>query len=124
MVADRSLELGSQTERARAMLRRWVPDAGAFLTPAELPAWREPQPLAALAQLLEHHPQHAMHVRAQGTAEADVALARGAAAPDRSFEVGYGFRAGMNRSDMLMFQVAFRLPAWRAQKQDRLVERS
>lgn len=122
MVSDRSLELASQAERARAALRRWVPDAGAFGTPAELPAWREPQPLATLAQMLEHHPQHAMHVRAQGTAEADVALAREATAPDRSVEVGYGFRAGMNRSDMLMFQVAFELPAWRAQKQDRLVE--
>jgi cobalt-zinc-cadmium efflux system outer membrane protein len=121
MVTDRGLELAAQAERARAMLRRWVPDAGAFDTPAELPAWRAPQPPAALAATLEHHPQHAMHVRAQGTAEVDVALAREATAPDRSFEVGYGFRAGMNRSDMLMFQVAFELPAWRAQKQDRLV---
>jgi len=122
MVADRGLELASQTERARAALRRWVPDAGAFDTPAELPSWREPEALAALAAMLEHHPQHAMHVRAQGTAEADVALAREAAAPDKTFEVGYAFRGGQNRSDMLMFQVAFELPAFREQKQDRLLD--
>jgi len=122
LVADRGFELASQAERARAALRRWVPDAGAFDLPTDLPSWRERHVGLALAGMLEHHPQHAMHVRAQGTAEADVALAREATAPDKSFEVGYGFRAGQNRSDMLMFQVAFELPAWRAQKQDRLVE--
>ena len=122
LVADRRLELAAQAERARAALRRWVPDAGAFELPAALPEWRAPAPVAALAQTLEAHPQHAAHLRAQSTAEADAALAREAAVPDKSIEVGYGFRAGQNRSDMLMFQVAFELPAWRAVKQDRLVE--
>src|SRR6185436_259828 len=44
MASDRRLELASQAEKARAMLRRWVPDAGAFELPADLPAWREPPP--------------------------------------------------------------------------------
>lgn len=122
LVTDRNLELATQAEKGRAALRRWVPDAGTFDLPADLPSWREPAPLAALADTLEHHPQHAMHLRAQATAEADVALAREAATPDKTFEVGYAFRAGQNRSDMLMLQVAFELPAWRAQKQDRLLE--
>lgn len=122
MVTDRRLELSAQTEKARAALRRWVPDAGAFELPLALPAWREPPAVAALEHALEAHPQHAAHRRAQSTAEADAALAREASVPDKSIEVGYGFRAGMNRSDMLMFQVAFEIPAWRPAKQDRLVE--
>ena len=120
--ADRRLELASQAEKARAMLRRWVPDAGAFELPADLPAWREPPPLATLSQNLEHHPQHAMHVRALGVADADVALAREATASDKTLEFGYGFRQGANRSDMLMVQVAFELPLFRERKQDRLLE--
>lgn len=122
LVADRGLELAAQAEKARAALRRWVPDAGAFELPAELPRWRDPAALAALAATIDGHPQHAAHLRAQDTADADVALAREASAPDKSIEVGYGFRAGMNRSDMLMVQVAFELPMWRSEKQDRLVE--
>jgi len=121
-VADRRLELSSQAERARAALRRWVPDAAAFDLPPELPGWREPAPLAKLADMLEHHPQHAMHLRALGVADADVALAREAAAPDRTVELGYALRQGANRSDMLMLQVAFELPLYRAQKQDRVLE--
>jgi outer membrane protein, heavy metal efflux system len=120
--ADRRLELASQAEKARAMLRRWVPDAGAFELPTELPAWREPPPLATLSQNLEHHPQHAMHQRALGVADADVALAREATASDRTLEVGYALRQGANRSDMLMVQVAFELPLFRERKQDRLLE--
>ena len=120
--ADRRLELASQAEKARAMLRRWVPDAGAFELPASLPAWREPPPLATLSQNLEHHPQHAMHVRALGVADADVALAREATASDKTLEFGYALRQGANRSDMLMVQVAFELPLFRERKQDRLLE--
>jgi len=120
--ADRRLELASQAEKARAMLRRWVPDAGAFELPADLPAWREPPPLATLSQNLEHHPQHAMHVRALGVADADVALAREATASDKTLEFGYALRQGANRSDMLMVQIAFELPLFRERKQDRLLE--
>jgi outer membrane protein TolC len=119
---DRKLELSAQAARARAGLRRWVPDAGDFALPAELPTWREPAAPAALIASLDHHPQHAMSVSAQGVADADVALAREASAPDKTFEVGYAVRQGMNRSDMLMLQVAFELPLWKAQKQDRMLE--
>ena len=119
--ADRRMELAAQAEKARAMLRRWVPDAGSFELPAGLPAWREPPPLAALAEGLERHALHAMHQRALGVADADVALAREATSPDKTLEFGYGVRQGMNRSDMLMFQVAFELPMFREQKQDRFL---
>lgn len=121
MATDRRMELAAQAEKARAMLRRWVPDAGAFDLPPELPAWREPPPLAALADALERHPLHAMSQRALGVADADVALAREATSPDKTIEVGYAARQG-NRSDMLIVQMAFELPLFRANKQDRLVE--
>jgi len=121
MATDRRMELAAQAEKARAMLRRWVPDAGAFDLPPELPAWREPPPLAVLADGLERHALHAMHQRALGVADADVALAREATASDKTLEVGYAARQG-NRGDMLMVQLAFELPLFRANKQDRLVE--
>ena len=119
---DRQLELTSQAEKARAALRRWVPDAGTFELPADLPVWREPPPPDALSSMLEHHPQHAMHVRALDVADADVAIAREATASDRTIEFGYAFRQGQNRSDMLMLQVTFELPLHRERKQDRLLE--
>lgn len=121
MASDRRLELAAQTERARAQLRRWVSDAGAFDLPPELPAWRDPPPLAKLAEALEHHPQHAMAQRALGVADAEVALAREATALDKTVELGYAARQG-NRGDMLMVQMAFELPLFRDRKQDRLLE--
>lgn len=118
---DRRMELAAQAEKARAMLRRWVPDAGIFDLPAELPAWREPPPPAALAEALENHPLHAVHQRALGVADADVALAREATVSDKTIEIGYAARQG-NRSDMLTVQMAFELPLFRERKQDRLLE--
>jgi outer membrane protein, heavy metal efflux system len=89
---------------------------------AMLSIWRDPPVLSALAENLEHHPQHAMHLRALGVVDADVALAREATASDKTLEFGYALRQGNNRSDMLMVQVAFELPLFRERKQDRLLE--
>lgn len=121
-VEDRTLELAMQAERSRAALRRWVPDAGAFELPPELPAWRDPAPLGALAADLERLPQHAALVRGQSLAEADVALAREATSSDKTVELGYGKRQGSSRSDMIMLQVTFELPVFSERKQDRMVE--
>lgn len=118
--SDRRLELVMQARRARAALARWIPDAAGRELPADLPGFEAPAPLPALADSLEHHPQHAMHLRAQGVAEVDVALAREASKPDRSVEVGYYARSA-DRSDMLMFQVAIELPLFADRKQDRMV---
>ena len=115
---DRRLELVAQARRSRSALARWVPEAAARELPVEVPVFSAPVALAIIAESLEHHPQHAMHLRAQGVAEADVALAREASKPDRSVEVGYFARAG-GRSDMLMFQVAIELPIFADRKQDR-----
>lgn len=117
---DRRLDLVAQARRARAALARWVPDAASRELPDALPAFSRPAPLATLADALDHHPQHAMHLRAQGVAEVDVALAREASKPDRSVELGYFARSG-GRSDMLMFQVAFELPVYADKKQDRTI---
>jgi outer membrane protein TolC len=119
-ITDRKLEIVAQARRARAALARWVPEAAMRDLPAELPALPAPAPMATLADMLEHHPQHAMHLGAQGVAEADVALAREASKPDRMFEVGYFTRSG-GRSDMLMFQMSFELPMFADRKQDRMV---
>ena len=117
---DRRLELIAQTRRARAALARWVPADASRELPDALPVFSRPARLATLAEALDHHPQHAMHLRAQGVAEADVALAREASKPDRSVELGYFARSG-GRSDMLMFQVAIELPVYADRKQNRTI---
>ena len=118
---DRRLELDAMAQRARSALARWLPDAGSRPLPDALPEFSAPASLAAMREALEHHPLHAMQVSAQGVAESEVALAREATKPDRSIEVGYYTRSG-DRSDMLMFQVAFELPIFSAQKQDRSLQ--
>ncbi len=114
---DRRLELAAQAERARAALARWLPDAANRPLPDGLPVFNAPPPLETLRATLAQHPQHAMHAQAQVVADADVALAREARKSDSSFEVGYYARSG-DRSDMVMFQVAFELPLFAARKQD------
>ena len=118
---DRRLELDAMAQRARSALVRWLPDAGSRPLPDALPEFPAPAALVAMREALEHHPLHDMQLRAQSVAESDVALAREATKPDRSVEVGYYTRSG-DRSDMLMFQVAFELPVFSAQKQDRSLE--
>ena len=117
---DRQLEFVAQARRARAGLARWIPDAASWSLPVELPVFRAPASISAMSESIEHHPQHAMHLRAQGVAEADVALAREASNPDRSIELGYYARSG-GRSDMVMLQFAIELPIFAGQKQDRMV---
>jgi outer membrane protein TolC len=117
---DRRLEWVAQARRARSALSRWIPDAASRDLPAELPVFSAPLPPQEIAASLEHHPQHAMHLRAQGVAEADVALAREASKPDRSVEFGYYARSA-DRSDMVMLQVAIELPMFADKKQDRLL---
>jgi outer membrane protein TolC len=118
---DRRLELDAQAQRARSVLARWVPEAGARPLPDDLPELAPPPSLDAMRATLEHHPQHASHVRGQAVAEADVALAREASKPDRSVEIGY-YARNADRPDMLMLQVAFELPVYAAQKQDRSLQ--
>lgn len=119
---DRLLELASQADRARAELARWTAGVATDALPESMPAWPAPEPLAAMVARLEAHPQHAMHLAAENTAEAEVALARESVKPDRSWEIGYFVREGNNRSDMVMFQMAFELPLWKEQRQDRVIE--
>jgi len=116
-VADRRLELAAQSGRARAGLARWVPAAASRPLPEALPELGNPAPLDTLRSALDSHPQHEMHALQQVLADADVALAREAAKPDRTIEVGYFARNG-GRSDMLTFQIAFELPLFAARKQD------
>ena len=118
---DRLLELTMQAERARAELGRWIGEYAAPPVAETLPRFDAPAPLAELLARLESHPQHAMSRATETTAQAEVALAREAARPDRSWELGYMLREG-DRSDMVMFQMAFELPLWKESRQDRVVE--
>ena len=117
---DRLLELKAQGERARADLGRWIGEASHGALPEAPPAWPAPVPLGELVASLDAHPQHSSMLAAESTADTDVALAREYGRSDRSWEVGYYVREGQNRSDMLMFQLAFELP--RQARQDRLLE--
>jgi cobalt-zinc-cadmium efflux system outer membrane protein len=116
-VMDRRLELATQTERARAGIARWIPDAAARPLPETLPVIGEPPAIDVLRAALGAHPQHEMHAQQQALADADVALAREATKSDRTVELGYYARSG-GRSDMLMFQIGFELPLFAARKQD------
>jgi outer membrane protein TolC len=118
---DRLLELAMQSERARAELGRWIGVESPPPVADTLPHMEAPAPLPELLARLESHPQHAMSRAAENTAQAEVSLAREAARPDRSWEVGYMFREG-DRSDMVMLQFAFELPFWKESRQDRVVE--
>lgn len=118
---DRRLELSSQAARARAALARWIPQGASRPLPALLPELPPPPPLEALRDALDSLPQHAIHQAGQVLADAEVALAREASKPDRSFEVGYFARTG-GRSDMVMFQFALELPVFGGRKQDRALE--
>jgi hypothetical protein len=123
MAADRRLELcraGGEGARGTAPLGARTRERSSF--PWSCRPGVSPPALSMLAENLEHHPQHAMHLRALGVADADVALAREASASDRTLEFGYALRQGNNRSDMLMFQVTFELPIFSERKQDRLLE--
>lgn len=118
---DRLLELAMQSERSRAELGRWIGEVAPPPVAETLPRMDAPAALAELLARLESHPQHAMSRATENTAQAEVALARESARPDRSWEVGYMLREG-DRSDMVMFQMAFELPFWKASRQDRVVE--
>jgi outer membrane protein TolC len=119
---DRLLELAAQAGRARAELARWTGETRHAELAAALPQWDAPAPLAELLARMESHPQYAASRAAETTAEAEVALAREDAKPDRSWEVGYMLREGAGRSDMVMFQATFQLPFWKEGRQDRVVE--
>jgi outer membrane protein TolC len=118
---DRLLELAMQSERARAELGRWTGEATLPPVADTLPPMDAPAALAELLAQLESHPQHAMSRATESAAQAEVSLARESARPDRSWEVGYMLREG-DRSDMVMFQMAFELPFWKESRQDRVVE--
>jgi outer membrane protein TolC len=116
-ITDRRLELAAQASRGRAGMSRWVQAASTRPLPEDLPVLGEPQQADALLSALADHPQLGLVLGQKALAETEVALAREATKSDRTVELGYYARNG-GRSDMLMFQIAFELPIFAAQKQD------
>lgn len=116
-ITDRRLDLAAQASRGRAGMSRWIQSASTRPLPEDLPVLDDPaQPDALLAELADH-PQLGLLLGQKALADTEVALAREATKSDRTVEVGYYARNG-GRSDMLMFQIAFELPIFSAQKQD------
>lgn len=116
-ITDRRLELAAQASRGRAGMSRWVQGASTWALPEDPPVLGEPPHPDAQLAALTGHPQLGLLTGQKALAETDVALAREATKSDRTVEVGYYARNG-GRSDMLMFQIAFELPIFSAQKQD------
>lgn len=116
-ITDRRLELAAQASRGRAGMSRWVQGASAWPLPEDLPVLGDPPQTEALLAALASHPQLGLLLGQKALADAEVALAREATKSDRTVELGYYARNG-GRSDMLMFQIAFELPIFSAQKQD------
>jgi outer membrane protein TolC len=116
-ITDRRLDLAAQASRGRAGMSRWVQAASARPLPEDLPVLGDPPQPDALLAALAGHPQLGLLLGQKALADAEVALAREATKSDRTVELGYYARSG-GRSDMLMFQIAFELPIFSAQKQD------
>lgn len=116
-ITDRRLDLAAQAASGRAGMSRWVQAASARPLPEEPPVLGDPPQPDALLAALADHPQLGLLLGQKALADAEVALAREATKSDRTVELGYYARSG-GRSDMLMFQIAFELPIFAAQKQD------
>jgi outer membrane protein TolC len=119
MAHHRESEIAAQAGRARAELSRWIgaaaDDAPVDTAPVQSAA---PPPLAALRSRLDAHPLHAASASAVRLAEAELALAREAAQPDKSIEIGYGKRARAF-DDMITIQFAMEIPLSPRERQDR-----
>lgn len=116
-LADRIHDVRGQTERARAMLARWIGSAAArelaldFVLPKVAPA----DQLVANAG---SHPELKVYDKTIEVGETDVLLAREARRPDWSVELAYSKR-GSAYADMVSLQFAFDLPVSPATRQDR-----
>ncbi|MGB0126160.1 MAG: TolC family protein [Rhodocyclaceae bacterium] len=118
MTRDRESELQIQADKARAELGRWIGPAAAGDPAESLPQRAAPRPLAQLLDRLASHPGHGTSGAEVTLAEAELALAREASAPDKSIEIGYGRRA-REFGDMVSIQFAMDLPLFPKNRQDR-----
>lgn len=113
---DRLLAAQGEAERARAELARWL--GGAASPSTDLPLPSAPPPLATLEKALPEHPLVRALDEAVNAARSGLDLAREARRPDVSVELAYARRAAQF-SDMVSAQVAFDLPVFPANRQDR-----
>lgn len=118
LVQDRDTELRVQIQKARAELARWIGPAAGDAAEDRLPELAPPPLLAVLEERLARHPAHRAPEADVTLAQADLALAREASAPDKSVEVGYGRRA-REFGDMVSIQFAMDLPLFPKDRQQR-----
>jgi outer membrane protein TolC len=114
---DRRAEFEKQAARARALLSRWLGEAG--MRPlAALPDRLAPMRQHELAAHVSGHPHLQTLDRQIDVAQSDAALARAASQPDWGLEIAYAQR-GSQFSNMLSVQVSIDLPLFQARRQDR-----
>lgn len=114
---NRVAELEGQKARARAILVRWVGEAGRRPL-AALPPPATPADLAGLTANLDAHPELRAAQAGLDAGRADSEMARQAYKPDWNIDVSYGIR-GENRPDTLKLMVGVDLPLFPEKRQDR-----
>ena len=119
-LADRQLELSGQADLARAELSRWIGSAAARQLTNQLPDFPPPPDYAQLQSNLVRHPEIRKWDMAIAKAEADVALTQESRQSDWTVGLGYSKR-GPAYADMVSAQVAFDLPVFPANRQDRSI---
>jgi outer membrane protein TolC len=122
-VDERIPALQALAARTRAMLARWLGEAGHDPLPDELPAL---PPVPAFSP--ERHPEWLAAEAERGTARAEVDLARADYRPGWMLDLSVGYRRpmpdGTERSNMATVMVTLDLPLFRDKRQDRrLAER-
>lgn len=114
---DRLDELTRQRQLGRALLRRWLGEAGERPL-AELDTGLEPNALQALRDGVAQHPELAVLSAAVAVTRAEAAQAREAYQPDITLDLGYGLRGG-GQPDFISVGVGLDLPLFPAKRQDR-----
>jgi len=115
MLLDRRAEFDRQAARARAMLSRWLGEAGN--RPLVMPSDASAQPYIVETHVV-HHPHLQSLERQIDIAQSEADLAKAAAKPDWGMELSYQQR-GPQYSNMVSVQVSIDLPLFADRRQNR-----
>jgi outer membrane protein, heavy metal efflux system len=114
-IADRRDELTAQIAKSKAVLKRWVGNAGAEPLAGDPPAMTlDPEHLRGH---VHEHPDLAVFVPMTQMAQAEVHEAEAAKRPDWGVELSYG-RRGSEFSDLVSLEFTLGLPLFSKTRQD------
>ncbi len=114
-IADRRDELGARITKAKAILKRWVGDAGQGSLAGDPPTLTLDG--EHLRGHVHEHPDLAVFVPMTQMAQAEIHEAEAAKHPDWGVELSYG-RRGSEFSDMVSLQFTVGLPLFSRTRQD------